>query len=85
MRTKDKNSKTKTPGGVLLSKIAVEEEKDRSCWIRAVNLTSNSLKLFKKTKNWYYFGIEDMSKPFLLAQGLSAVSNVITGTLHHLI
>ncbi|CAB4021070.1 Hypothetical predicted protein [Paramuricea clavata] len=61
MRTKDKSCKsglfepTKTPGGVLLSKTAVEGGKDGSFWVRAVNLTSNPVTLLQKSKNRDHF------------------------------
>ena len=53
LRTKDKSCKngvfepTKTPGGVLLTKTAVQRGKNGSFWVKAVNLTSSSVTIFK--------------------------------------
>ena len=67
LRTKDKSCKngvfepTKTPGGVLLSKTAVQGGKDGSFWVKAVNLTSNSVTIFKNQRTGTISEIEDMS------------------------
>jgi hypothetical protein len=72
MRTKDKSCKsglfepTKTPGGVLLSKTAVEGGKDGSFWVQAVNLTSNPVTLYKNQRTGIISEIEDMSEPLHL-------------------
>ena len=53
MRMKDKGCKcglfelTKTPGGVLLSKTAVQGGKDGCFWVKAVNLAANSVTYLK--------------------------------------
>ncbi len=56
----------KTPGGVLLSKTAVQGGKDGSFWVKAVNLTSNSVTIFKNQRTGTISEIEDMSEPFHL-------------------
>ena len=72
LRTKDKSCKngvfepTKTPGGVLLSKTAVQGGKDGSFWVKAVNLTSSSVTIFKNQRTGTISEIEDMSEPFHL-------------------
>ena len=86
MRTKDKSCKcglfepTKTPGGVLLSKTAVQGEKDGCFGVKAVNLTANSVTIFKNQRTGTISQIEDMSEPFHLnsKQETSAVSSVKT-------
>ena len=86
MRTKDRSCKsglfepTKTPGGVLLSKTAVEGGKDGSFWVRAVNLTSNPVTLYKNQRTGIISEIEDMSEPLHLnpREETSTVSNVRT-------
>ena len=86
MRTKDKSCKsglfepTKTPGGVLLSKTAVEGGKDGSFWVRAVNLTSNPVTPYKNQRTGIISEIEDRSEPLHLnpREETSTVSNVRT-------
>ncbi len=88
LRTKDKSCKngvfepTKTPGGVLLSKTAVQGGKDGSFWVKAVNLTSNSVTIFKNQRTGTISEIEDMSEPFHLnsRQQQRAVYNINTHT-----
>ena len=86
MRSKDKSCKsglfepTKTPGGVLLSKTAVEGGKDESLGVRAVNLTSHPVTLYKNQRTGIISEIEDMSEPLHLypREETSTVSNVRT-------
>ena len=72
LRTKDKSCKngvfepTTTPGGVLLSKTAVQGGKDGSFWVKAVNLTSNSVTIYSYQRTGTISEIEDMSEPFHL-------------------
>ena len=68
------------PGGVLLSKTAVEGGKDESFGIRAVNLTSNPVTLYKNQRTGIISEIEDMSEPLHLypREETSTVSNVRT-------
>ena len=84
MRTKDKSCKgglfepTKTPGGILMSKTAVQGGKDGSFWVRAVNLTSDPVTIFKNQRTGVLSEVEDISKPFFLNAGRETptVSNV---------
>ena len=84
MRTKDKSCKcglfepTKTPGGVLLSKTAVQGGKDGCFWVKAVNLTA--ITIFKNQRTGIISQIEDMSEPFHLnsKKETFAVSSVKT-------
>ena len=86
IRTKYKSCKcglfepTKTPDGVLLSKTAVQGGKDGCFWVKAVNLTPNSVTIFKNQRTGIISQIEDMSEPFHLnsKKETSAVSSVKT-------
>ena len=86
MRTKDKSPKsglfepTTTPGGVLLSKTVVQGGKDGCFWVKAVNLTANSVTIFKNQRTGIISQIEDVSEPFHLnaTKETPTVSNVKT-------
>ena len=75
MQTKDKSCQsglfepTKTPGGVLISKTAVNGGKDGSFWVRAVNLTSETVTIYKNQKTGIISDIVDVSEPFHLNTG----------------
>lgn len=69
MCTKDKDPKddlfesTKTPGGVLMTKTAVKGSKDSSFWVKAINLTFDTVTIFKNQRTCVLSDIEDISKP----------------------
>lgn len=69
MRTKDKSCKTglfeptKSPGGILMSKTAVQGSKDGSFWIRVVNLTYNNVTIYKNQKTGILSDINEVSEP----------------------
>ena len=84
MRTKDNSSKgglfepTKTPGGILMSKTAVQGGKDFSFWVRAVNLTPDPVTIFKNQITGVLSEVEGISEPSFLNTGRETftVSNV---------
>ena len=88
IRTKDKSSKsgqfepTKPPGGVLLSKTVVEEDTNGSLWVRAVNLTTYPVTLYKNQRAGIIPEFSELSEPFHLTSGengqTSTISNVKT-------
>ena len=71
---------TTTPGGVLLSKTVVQGGKDGCFRVKAVNLTANSVTIFKNQRTGIISQIEDVSEPFHVnaTKETPTVSNVKT-------
>ena len=73
MRTKDGDCRvglfesTRTPGGVLMTKTVVDSDKSGGFWVKAVNLSDETVMLFKNQKVGIITDIVDCSGPLNLS------------------
>ncbi|PFX12147.1 Retrovirus-related Pol polyprotein from transposon 17.6 [Stylophora pistillata] len=69
MRTKDRDCRggffesTRAPGGVLITKTVVDSDKNGRFWVKAVNLSDESVTLFKNQKVGIITDIAECSDP----------------------
>ena len=58
---------TRTPGGVLITKTVVDSDKSGGFWVKAVNLSDETVMLFKNQKVGIITDIVDCSDPLNLS------------------